>query len=219
MTSKKEEIKEIKIVEEQKIENDKIKSAAFVKRFTAFILDMIIVSMITSLLTLPIPTNNNAEKLSDELQKSTEEYTTGKIDMKTYINRSADISYDMSKENGLSTIIYIAVLILYFVVYQGISNGITIGKRLLKIKVVKIDDSELTMNDLLLRSSLNNLFLVETISICITMFCNKNMYLALTGSIEFIFYSFMFISAIMILSRKDKRGLHDIIAKTKVVEI
>ena len=51
-----------------------------------------------------------------------------------------------------------------------------------------------------------------------TLFGNKNIYYVGTFTVEIIQYIFVFVTAIMILSRKDKRGLHDLIINTQVVK-
>ena len=48
-----------------------------------------------------------------------------------------DNSYQLSKETGLTNIVTIVVYVLYFIVYQMYMNGQTIGKRIMKIRVVK----------------------------------------------------------------------------------
>ena len=37
-------------------------------------------------------------------------------------------------------------------------------------------------------------------------------------TVEFIQYILLFVIAIMVLSRKDKRGLHDVVTNTKVIK-
>ena len=56
-----------------------------------------------------------------------------------------DNSYQLSKETGLTNIVTIVVYVLYFIVYQMYMNGQTIGKRIMKIRVVKNEDGTFTM--------------------------------------------------------------------------
>lgn len=192
--------------------------AAFITRLGAFIIDFFIISMIVSLLTYPFTNNSNYNKLSKEAANTIEQYSSGKIDMNTYINRSSDISYDMSKEALLTSLIGVFIFSLYYIVYQYRMNGQTIGKKLLKIKIVKDNNGDLTINDIMFRSLIVNFILYDIISLCITMFLNKNLYFYGTLIFEIIQYLVIFIIAIMILSRKDKRGLHDIITHTRVIK-
>lgn len=194
------------------------KYANFWQRLCAFIIDMFLISMISSLISQPFINQDNYKRLSDEVTTTTSEYKNKKIDTDTYVNRVADISYDMAKQNGISAIIEIAISILYFIVWQFKSNGQTLGKKLMKIKIVKKDETQLTINDILFRSLLIDYILFDMIVLCFTVFSNKNTYFYGVGIFEFIQYAIVFISSMLILSRKDKQGLHDIIVKTEVIK-
>lgn len=194
-------------------------NATFIQRLLALMLDLILVSIISSLLTYPLINNDNYKKLSNEATNVIEEYLESKITAETYINRSADISYDLSRVTGLSSIITIAIYILYFVVYQWYNKGQTIGKKILKIKLVSSNDNDLTLNGIALRSLLINFILVDMIMIVVIIFGSKDVYFVTSNLFQSLQYIFVFITAIMILSRKDKRGLHDVITHTKVEKV
>lgn len=200
-------------------ENQKIEKiyASFWQRLCAFIIDMFLISLVTSLITQPFIHNNNLQTLSDEVTDTLEQYQKKKIDINTYVNRTVDISYDMARESGLSNIIGIAISILYFVVYQFRCNGQTVGKKLLKIRVVKKDDSNLTMNNMLYRSLIIDSILVDIIILCLSIFANKDIYFYGVGIFQGIQYLVIFVSCLIILSRKDRQGIHDMVANTEVV--
>lgn len=215
INEKQKKVEEAKVI----VKNSKeVIKSSFLERLGAFIIDFILISFIASIITYPINTGSNYQKLSKEATTTMEKYTDGKISAKTYMSRSADISYDMAKESGLSTIITIIIYSLYFIVYQFKMSGQTIGKKILKIKISKTDNSELSINDIMFRSLLIDFILFDILVLCITLFGTKDIYFYGTGIIEFIQYGIIFISAIMILSRKDKCGLHDIIAHTQVIK-
>ncbi len=193
--------------------------ANFWQRFCAFIIDVFLVSMVTSLITQPFANSENLQKLSDEAYDVVDQYTQKKIDANTYINRTADISYDIARQNGLSSIIGIAISILYFVVYQCKMNGQTLGKKLMKIKVVRVDNKNIAMNDFLFRSLLINSIFLDIVVLCFSLFASKDAYFYGTGIFEFIQYIAIFASSMMILSRKDKRGLQDLLGHTEVVKM
>lgn len=216
--TKTKKIEKTEVIVKNNVPKKSVVKASFLERLSAFIIDFILISFAASLITYPFSNSSNYQKLSTEATKTMEKYTKGKISAKTYMNRSADISYDMSKENGLSTIITIFVYALYFIVYQFKMSGQTIGKRLLKIKISRSDEKELSINDVMFRSLLVNFIMFDILILCITLFGNKNIYFYGTGILEFIQYGIIFVSAIMILSRKDKMALHDLITHTQVVK-
>lgn len=213
------EEKDIEVVDEvEKPSKEEKNYASFWQRLCAFLIDVFLISMVTSLVTQPFVHSENLQKLSDEAYATIEEYTQQKIDMNTYVNRTADISYDMARENGLSSIIGIAISILYFVVYQFKTNGQTLGKKLMKIKIVKKDNSELSINDILFRTFIVNFILYDIVAVCFAIFASKDVYFYGIGIFEFIQYGVLFISSLMILSKKNKQGVQDLIARTEVIK-
>ena len=146
-----------------------------------------------------------------------EDYFDKKITPEIYLSRSSDISYDLSKEIGLKTIITIGIYILYFIVYQFYHNGKTLGKKYKRIKIVSNTEKELSMNQLAVRSLIINSILVNLITLATTIFGTKDIYFVTSMVMQVIDMILMFTIAIMVLSRKDKRGLHDIITNTKVI--
>lgn len=220
---KKEKIENVEVIKNKetkpkKEKKAKNKKASFIERLGAFIIDFFMVSFIASLITYPLTNSSNYNKLSKEATTVMEQYTKGKIDEKTYLNKSADISYDMSRQTGLTSIITIIIFALYFIVFQFKNNGQTMGKKLLKIKISKSDNSDLSINDIMFRSLIIDFILFDIVVLCFTMFSSKNVYFYATGIFQFIQYGIIFGSAIMILSRKDKCGIHDLITHTKVVK-
>lgn len=214
----KEIINDATIVTKDSTEKEIKKSATFIERLGAFIIDFFIISMIVSLVTYPFTNTSNTKKLNEETQKVIEQYQKGKIDANTYLNRASDISYDLSRETGLSSVISVIIFALYFIVFQYKNGGQTIGKKLLHIKIAKTDDTDLNINDVMFRALIIDFILYNIITLCITLFMSKDMYFYGVMIFEFIQYVVLFVSVIMILSRKDKRGLHDMITHTRVIK-
>lgn len=188
------------------------------KRFSAFIIDIIIIAIITSIITLFIPENSNITKMSEELISISEDYKNEKINEEEYVNKIAPLSYRKDKENFIISIIDVVITILYFVVFAFVKNGQTIGKKLIGIKVVK-QDGELTINDMIFRSFIINGLLMSLINL-VLLFTTKDLsYMYSVSIIGFIQVLLMFVSCIMVLIRKDNLALQDIITKTKVVEV
>lgn len=192
--------------------------ALFSQRFVAFMIDLILVSFITSLVTAIIPTNSSIDKLYDQQVKIVENYTTGKITMQEYVNQLVDINYDIAKQTGIITLVSIAISLLYYVLYVYRNDGQSIGKKMMKIKIQKKDkDKELTMNDLLFRTMILQGTLVSIIGFCTILFLDKDTYLATNSLLNLIQYSILIISFFLIAFTKERQGLHDMVAKTEVV--
>lgn len=192
--------------------------ALFSQRFVAFMIDLILVSFITSLVTAIIPTNNSIDKLYDQQVKIVENYTNQKITMQEYVNQLVDINYDIAKQTGIITLVSIAISLLYYVLYVYKNDGQSIGKKMMKIKIQKKNkDKELTMNDLLFRTMILQGTLVSIIGFCTILFLDKDTYLATNSLLNLIQYSILIISFFLIAFTKERQGLHDMVAKTEVV--
>lgn len=208
---------EEKIKEENKVKKSPDIKAMFSQRVLAFLIDLVLLSMITSLITMFIPMNDTATKLYEEQNRVLEGYVEGTVPMEEYVNQMIDLGYDISKQTVIISIVSIVISLLYYVVYPCYNNGQTFGKKLMKIKIKKTNDKELSMNDLLIRSMINNSVLVSIINVILVLFLSKDLYLSTSSFVGVIQYIVLIISLIMIAFTKNAQGLHDKIAKTEVV--
>ena len=108
--------------------------ATFFERMCSYILDAFIVTVIFSLICMGIDTNETkTEKLMTELD---EKLVEKQITPEEYIEEYEILLYDYQKENILSTGISLALTIAYYIVFQYLNKGQTIGKKLMNIKIV-----------------------------------------------------------------------------------
>lgn len=189
----------------------------FGKRLVAYILDAIIVSLIFSVLTMFIKESNNLINLNNQLNTISENFINKTITMKEYFNQYSSIEYLISKEMFLQNLFSLILMIGYFVILPYYYNGQTIGKKLMKIKIVKEDD-KLTINDLALRSLLSNGIAMTFIELALIFLIKDTTYFITISILSFIQFLLVITSIFMILYRKDKKALHDIVCKTLVVD-
>lgn len=208
---------EKKMQEENKVKKSPDIKAMFSQRVLAFLIDLVLLSMICSLITMFVPVNDTATKLYEEQNRVLEGYVDGSVSMEEYVNQMVDLGYDISRQTVIVSIVTIVISLLYYVVYPCYNNGQTLGKKLMKIKIKKTNDTELSMNDLLIRSMINNSILVNIINVILVLFLSKNLYLSTSSLVSFIQYLVLIISLIMIAFTKNAQGLHDKVCKTEVV--
>lgn len=190
----------------------------FFKRFLAYIIDLMIISIVCSFFSVFLIDSNKVSKLVDEAGHTYQSYLEEKIDDEAFVSRVEDIGYDIVKSGSLYSIVSIGIYMLYFAVYQFKNNGQTIGKKLLKIKVVGIDD-DLTINQFVFRSFVIDSIFFNLLNVMGLLFLSKDLYLLFNSTLIIIQYLILFICAIMVIFKKDHRGLHDIVARTKVINI
>lgn len=189
----------------------------FGKRLVAYILDAIIVSLIFSVLTMFIKESNNLINLNNQLNTISENFINKTITMKEYFNQFASVEYLINKEMFLQNLFSLILMIGYFVILPYYYNGQTIGKKMMKIKIIKEDD-KLTINDLALRSLLANGIAMTFIELALIFLIKDTPYFITISIFSFIQFLLVITSIFMILYRKDKKALHDIVCKTLVVD-
>lgn len=191
----------------------------FKKRLLAYLIDIIILSLILTFVGLFIPSNSNLVNLNNELMSVNNNFMNQEIDAITFINQYSNIGYSIARELFLSNLISVAVGIIYFIVYPLYNGGQSIGKKIIGLKIVSVDDSDVSSNSLLIRYLLMESIGTTIISMCL-IFVIKDFYYILCDSIlSFLQFLVVIISVFMVIYRRDKRSLPDLIAGTKVIEV
>lgn len=142
------------------------------KRILAYIVDSIFMSILSIIILFAIGQGSGLMAIA--------EYSGG------------DVEVIMSKilpTVQLLTGIQLAIGIVYFGVFQAMSNGATLGKKLLHIRIVCIDGSEFSILNSILR------YIVNAISM-----------------------QLCFILAFVMFFTTYKQALHDLLVKTTVVD-
>ena len=191
--------------------------AQFNKRFFAYIIDIFIVLVIANLITMFIPISEKTQDYCKELQTTQKKMYDKEIDVKEYTDIVLEDNYNISKGTVLISLTSIIIYILYFVVYQVYNNGQTVGKKLMKIKVKSITDESLSINTMLFRALIIYGIAANIINLMLILLLKKELYLSISNTISIIQSLIVIISVFMILFSKQKRGIHDIITKTEVV--
>ncbi len=191
--------------------------AQFNKRLFAYIIDIFIVLVIANLITMFIPISEKTQDYYKELQATQKKMYDKEIDVKEYTDIVLEDNYNISKGTVLISLTSIIIYILYFVVYQVYNNGQTVGKKLMKIKVKSITDESLSINTMLFRALIIYGIAANIINLILILLLKKELYLSISNTISIIQSLIVIISVFMILFSKQKRGIHDIITKTEVV--
>ena len=162
--------------------------------------------------------SNKAKKINEDIIDVSNMVTEKKVDYKTYSKTIILYNYDLSKETVISTLVTMVIYVLYFTIYPVLNYGQTIGKKLLKLKIINNDKKEkLTTNNLLIRELILHGILFDLIMTILILFVSKKTYMyfnTIIGVTEMIIY---IVILFMIIIRKDGRGLHDLLGNTKVI--
>ena len=191
-------------------------NASFFKRLFAFFIDYVIVSIIVSIITMGF-TNTKYQESYQEYEDLLNRYISQEITMEEYMNSSPRIYYDLQQSSVVISIVTVVLSIAYYIVFQYMTNGQTIGKKLLGLKVVE-NNRDPSLKAIILRTIIIQGIISGTLNIVLLYILNQNSYFYVTEIISLLEMAFIFVSALFILYRKDKLGLHDIIAHTEVID-
>lgn len=198
--------------------DDKSKKALFIQRLIAFLIDSAIVVFAASLLSTPFINSERITELNGKSIELMENYKSGKISNNEYLAEYMNITYDTAKNEGIVSLISVILGLVVFVMIPLYKNGQSIGKRILRIKIVS-DTGELTMNQLIFRSFVANSVLINLISVVLMLFLSKNSYFYCYGLFIIIQYVITAFSIFLIMCRKDGKAVHDLLVKTQVIRI
>ena len=195
------------------------------KRVMAYIIDVLIFSIVLT----PIINWSVINPYIDEYTENYSEYTelieqanAGEIDTETdeYKDKIVDLNYNINKYKVISSSISVVGFILYFAVLQWALKGQTIGKKIMKIRVVaNKEDKNLNVGNYILRSLILNNIIFSIILIIGVYIFKAPGYYTLSMVVSYLQLLVMSLIMLMVVLRKDFRGLHDFVAGTKVIDL
>jgi uncharacterized RDD family membrane protein YckC len=165
-----------------------------------------------------IPENKNYDKYMKEYEQIQTDFIEEKIDSEEYFNKSMDVVYDIDYSNVFSMITEVVLIILYFIVFQFYNKGQTFGKKLMKLRVVSTKGDNLTLNQVAYRALIINSILINILILGSLLFLGRDYYYYASLVLQVIGSIIIVVTLMMIFFRKDGRGLHDVIAGTKVIQ-
>lgn len=194
-----------------------MKKANFYKRLVAYTIDMFIVGLVISIISYNFDTTR-LEKLSDKSIKLMNSFTNGDISSDKYFFEYADILYKVNKANVNSNLLGLVIYVGYFVLFQFFNGGATIGKKLLKIKVVSQGGGEVSLWQMIVRTSIINGIVPLALSLILVFTTKGLVFLTLSSVVGLFENIFVIICVFMLLYKSDCLALHDIMSRSVVIE-
>ena len=190
------------------------------RRGFAYIIDILLITIISALVTQITIINPQKEQYQEEYTKY-EELIRDTTNIKDLMANEdyENISYNLSKYGVVYTFSESVLLFGYFVLFQYFNKGQTIGKKFMKIKVTSNDGEKAKFWQLALRSIVVYEIVFNILLGIFVIACSKELYININSAINIVYQLLFYITIIMLVFRKDGRGLHDLIAKTKVEDL
>ena len=201
-----------------------------IKRLVAYLIDSVIISVIIILLSNLKIINPKYEQYKEARTKYQEKYDEILSSNTSYIidDEMRDLMYDVSYYGVSLTAIEFGVIILYFTLFPTFFKGQTIGKKIMKLMIVSSDEGKkVSFFTYLFRSLIYPIFSLG-LFYCATTVMGDMIFLLVLKKSHFDLTKQIFIyigliwgyaDSIFGLVRKDNKLLHDIVTRTKVIEI
>lgn len=187
------------------------------KRIIAFVFDIVIVSLVVSLINL-LPLDPYKDKYKDAYEKYNEVVQKSTEDEKNdYKDEIIELNYEVYKYRTYSSMFSATALILYFGVLPLVMNGQTLGKKMMKLRVVSNNEKKLNFWKYLIRIVILNNIWLSLINVGAVYVVSGVKFYYVTYVISMLSSLIYMLNLIMVMFRKDNRGLHDMVAGTKVI--
>ena len=109
------------------------------------------------------------------------------------------------------------ICLLYFVVFQGFTKGQTLGKKIMRLKIVSTTDKELTYVQLLIRTVFLYSIIYSFVMMTSVYIIPVQYFTKFSNIVYMLNYLLTLAVLSMIVFNRDRKGLHDVVAKTRVM--
>ena len=190
------------------------------KRVIAYFIDIMLVVLAASMLasiSYLNPQLKSYGRVYDEYLKVYEEHKTNKdknteAEEEKYNSKMAELNYELDKNNIYGTVISIVLIISYFAIFQKYNGGQTLGKKIMKIRV----ENNLSLPKYLLRTIILNNTWINALRAILVATVSKKTYISASEVLTIAALLVESAIIVMVVTRDDNRGLHDLIVGSKV---
>ena len=189
----------------------------FAKRVIAYIIDFVVVSLLATAISMVFIRNDNYQMKTEQLMELTRKMTTGEINREEYSKQFDELNYYLTKEGIGTTVINFSVSVVYYVILCYLCKGITLGKYIMKLRIVGSKDKELNIGNYFIRGLLVNMMLSSFISVIFIYTMNKETFISVYPKVSSVLTLFLLATILFIMYRNDGRGIHDLASNTMVI--
>lgn len=140
-----------------------------------------------------------------------------KINEEELNKKSGKLYYKIQRLSTFKYIVIIIVTYLYLVLFQGYTKGKTLGKKLMRVRVVSNNKKSVSYKQLAIRTVFLGNVIYYLFSSILPWIINQEVFIRIGNGLYLMNTLFYVVMIIFAYSNKDMVGIHDIIAKTKVL--
>ena len=193
----------------------KSNKASLLRRILAFLIDFALVTIVVVAISSLLPKNNNIDVLNIEFNDTVSNMEN--VSFSVSFNQMALIYKDLDQARIMYSVINAVMIFIYFIFIPYFFDGKTVGKKILKIKTVRNDKECLSLKNLVIKNMIDTGLMYMLFSLMLIYILPGYSYFIFVIALSILQISLIVASICMIIKRKDKRGLNDILSGTKVV--
>lgn len=189
------------------------------ERIKAYFIDLLVILVIYSFVNYLLPQSDNYKKYKAEENELQEKFNHQEISTSEYIEKYEIIYYKVNNERKVSSACYLILLLLYFVIMPYFLNGQTLGLFVSKLRVERFTDGKLHLYQFFIRNVIIVGLGYTFLNTILIYFLDEKSYYKTVTCVLFIQIILLFLSYIMVIRKREKRGLHEILSDTEVVSL
>ena len=188
-------------------------------RIKAYLIDLLFILFIFILCNNLIPRSDKLNKYKSEERELHESYMEQEITLKEYTDKYEVLYYNISSESKINDLVYIICLLIYFVVVPYYFHGQTLGLFLNRLRIERFTIGDLKMWQLLVRNVVIVGLGYSIFRVILVYFLAADKYYKVLLCISALQVILLLLSWIMVIRKKEKRGLHEIFSNTEVISL
>ena len=130
-----------------------------------------------------------------------------------------DIYYEAIKANWYTYLVYTVVFFGYFVIFNMVTKGVSLGKRMTGLKIVSTNEKNIGLFRYLFRSLVVYGYFVYPLEILLPLVVPREYLASICSYLSLGVNVLQMAVMVSVLYNQDGRGLHDYLVKTKVVSL
>lgn len=190
------------------------------KRFSAYLIDIMIVGFVATCLSSIVVLNPYYDNYLEKYEEM-EEIMDKAMDEDNLEfwsdSKFKSVYQDVVKYGSVSSLMSLGCYLLYFVGFQKWNKNQTVGKKLMKIKVVSEDNDNVSVWQYLVRTVILYNLIFSSLNVAMSFWFGSSSFFVASIVVSVIGELITYAGYLMIVFRKDGLGLHDILGKTRVV--
>ena len=194
-------------------------------RVGAYIIDIMIISLLCSLICgirFLNPSYDKYNEASITYSEYYNDYLNNKITINEFNDNIGEVTYNLYKYGTSNYVIALVVIIGYLGVFQKYNKGQTIGKKVMKLKVVSVNKKNVSLINFILR--IIPMYIlgyggIFNIIACIFLphFMSSVILETWVTSVTIVNLLLALIDIEFAIIRNDRRTLHDLLTNTKLI--